>query len=433
MAEMHILDELEQRGLVQDIAHREELQALLAGETVTVYAGYDPTAPSLHVGHLVPTVILSRLQRAGHRPIAVVGGATGMIGDPSGKSDERTLLDRETLMANSEGLKRQLKRFLDFGDRGAGPEQRAVMTNNLDWFDSIGFIEFLRDVGKRLTVNYMMAKDSVRSRLEDREQGISYTEFSYMLLQGYDFVHLAETHGCRLQVGGSDQWGNITAGMELQRKFGREQLHGFTGPLLLDSSGEKMGKTSTGTRIWLDAERTSPYALYQYWLNIDDRDVERFLKIFSWRPLSEIAELVAAHHEAPHRRLGQKALAEEFTAWVHGDDAARRAIAASQVMFGGSLENLSDADLQPLLADVPSSTMARDALAGGIGLVDLLVQTNLAQSKGAARRLIKGGGVYVNNVREADSERMLTTEDLGTESMMILRAGKKKYHLLSVI
>lgn len=428
MSNIHILDELDARGLLQDVSHREELAKLLSSQSISLYAGYDPTAPSLHVGHLIPTIMLARMQKAGHRPIAVVGGATGMIGDPSGKSDERQLLDRDTLAANCEGLRRQLSCFLDFEDKQRG----ALLVNNADWFQSIGFIDFLRDIGKLLTVNYMTAKDSVRSRLEDREQGISYTEFSYMLLQAYDFVHLAEHYGCRLQVGGSDQWGNITAGTELQRKLGRPPLYALTGPLLLDSTGEKMGKTSTGSRIWLDPAKTSPYAFYQYWLNINDADVDRFLRIFSWRSLDEIAEIVAAHAQAQHLREGQRVLAEDFTTWVHGAEATRRAISASRVMFGGSLEDLTDADLEPLRADLPSSTLARDALAAGIDLVDLLVQTELATSKGAARRLIQGGGVYVNNLRVTDPATRLTTHDLGTESMMILRAGKKSYHLVSV-
>lgn len=424
---MPILDELEARGLLQDISHRDELAQTLARETVTVYAGYDPTAPSLHVGNLVPTIILARLQRAGHRPIALVGGATGMIGDPSGKSNERNLLDADTLAANVAAIERQLATFFDFGD---SPTSARVL-DNAQWFTSMGYLEFLRDVGKLLTVNYMMAKDSVRSRLEDRDQGISYTEFSYMLLQAYDFVHLADTQGCRLQVGGSDQWGNITAGVELQRKLGRPPIYGLTAPLLLDATGEKMGKTATGTRIWLDAELTSPYAFYQYWLNSDDADVERLLKIFSWKPLDELAEIMAAHARSPEKRLAQRTLAEDFTTWVHGAEASRGAVAASEVMFGGSLENLTDADLRPLLSELPATSISRDTLAAGIPLVDLLVQTGLAQSKGAARRLLQGGGVYVNNLRITEPGQVLTTADLGTESMMILRAGKKNYHLVS--
>jgi tyrosyl-tRNA synthetase len=305
--------------------------------------------------------------------------------------------------------------------------------NNADWFQPIGFIEFLRDVGKHMTVNYMTAKDSVKTRLSDREQGISYTEFSYMLLQAYDFAHLASTHGCRLQVGGSDQWGNITAGIELARKMGdRPALYGLTAPLLLDSSGQKMGKTSSGTRIWLDPERTSPYAFYQYWLNTDDADVDRFLRLFSWRPLDEIASIVAQHLESPHTRVGQKTLAEDMVKWVHGEEALKRAIGASQVMFGGSLDNLQDADLAPLLTDLPSSELARSELESGVELLELLQSTALAKSKGEARRLVTGGGVYVNNLRASDPAQVLTLGDLGTETMIVLRSGKKKYHIIRV-
>jgi tyrosyl-tRNA synthetase len=424
---MPILDDLQARGLLQDVSHRDELAELLARETVTVYAGYDPTARSLHVGNLVPTVMLARLQRAGHRPIALVGGATGMIGDPTGKSDERNLLDADTLAANAAAIRKQLERFFEFGPGANG----AMMANNADWFRDISYLAFLRDVGKLLTVNYMTAKDSVKSRLEDRASGISYTEFSYMLLQAYDFVHLSEAHGCRLQVGGSDQWGNITAGIELQRKMGRQPIYGLTGPLLLDASGEKMGKTSSGMRIWLDPELTSPYAFYQYWLNTEDADVERLLKIFSWKSLDEIAELVREHAKAPESRLGQRVLAEDFTTWVHGPEATRSAVAASQVMFGGSLENLTDADLRPLLADVPSTAIPHAQLAAGIPFLDLLAQTKLAASKGAARRLVQGGGAYINNIRIGEPEKIVTLEDLGTESMIVLRAGKKSYHIVS--
>ncbi len=428
MSEQGILPELEARGLVQDVSNRDELHEMLERGSVNFYVGYDPTAVSLHIGNLVQITTMARLQQAGHKPICLVGGATGMIGDPSGKSDERNLLDRETLAANLEAIRHQLSKFLTFGD---GPTD-AVMVNNADWFAQFSFLDFLRDVGKLVTVNYMTAKESVRARLQDRDQGISYTEFTYMLLQAYDFVHLAKEHGCRLQVGGGDQWGNITTGMELQRKLGGEQLYGLTTPLLLDQQGKKMGKTASGDTVWLDASLRSPYAFYQYWINTEDADVERFLKIFSLRPLGEIAEIVAAHVEAPHKREGQRMLAEDLTRWVHGDDATRRAVAASQVMFGGAVENLGDADLEPLLADVPSSTLPRDALAAGLPLADLLHQTGLAKSKGAARRLLSGGGAYINNVRVADAARTVTTEDLATESMLVLRAGKKAYHILRV-
>jgi tyrosyl-tRNA synthetase len=424
-----ILAELEARGTVQDVTARDELAALLDRETVPFYIGFDPTGTSLHAGSLVQIALMVRLQRAGHKPYALVGGATGMIGDPSGKSEERQLLDKDTLARNVEAIRAQLARFLEFGD---GPSA-AVMVNNYDWFAGVGYIDFLRDVGKHLTVNYMTAKESVRARLEDRDQGISYTEFSYMLLQAYDFAVLAKQHGCRLQAGGSDQWGNITAGTELYRKLGgKHALYGLTTPLLLDSKGEKMGKTAAGTRIWLDAALTSPYAFYQYWLNVADADVERLLKMFSFRPLAEITAIAAAHAAAPEKRDGQRALADDLTAFVHGAEATRRAVAASQVMFGGSLEGLSDADLAPVLADVPSSELPRSELEAGVGLIDLLVKTELQASKGAARRLLQQGGVYVNNVRVADEAKKVTAADLGTETMIVLRAGKKSYHIVRV-
>jgi tyrosyl-tRNA synthetase len=424
-----ILDELDARGLVQDVTDREGLAKELGAGVVPFYVGYDPTAPSLHAGNLVPTTVLVRLQRAGHKPIILVGGATGMIGDPSGRSDERQLLDTETLEANLAGIREQLSQFVSFGD---GPTD-AVIVNNADWFKPISYIEFLRDVGKHLTLNYMMAKDSVRSRLEDRDQGISYTEFSYMLLQAYDFVHLAREHGCRLQAGGSDQWGNITAGTELFRKLGGgHQIFGLTSPLLLDSRGEKMGKTSTGDRVWLDPERTSPYAFYQYWFNVADADVRKLLLTFSFRTVEEINELADRHDETPGKREGQRALAEDMTTWVHGEDALRKVVAASRVMFGGSLEELDDADLAPLLDTVPSSELARSELDAGIELLELLVRTELAQSKGAARRNVSGGGVYINNVRVEDIARSVTAADLGTETMIVLRSGKKKYHIIKL-
>jgi len=429
MTTLPFLDELDARGQLQDVSDREALAELLAGGRISAYAGYDPTGTSLHIGNLVPTALLVRLQRAGHKPVVLVGGATGMIGDPSGKSEERSLVDLDTIRHNEQCIRAQLSQFLDFGKRASD----AVMVNNHDWFGKISFLDFLRDVGKHLTVNYMTNKESVRARLEDRDQGISYTEFSYMLLQAYDFHVLARDHGCRLQVGGSDQYGNITAGIELHRKLGgAERLFGLTAPLLLDSSGKKMGKTAAGTSVWLDPERTSPYAFYQYWLNVDDADVDRFLRQFSMRPLAEIAEIARAHAEAPHKREGQKALAGDMTSWVHGDEPLRRAIAASQVMFGGSLEDLRDADLEPLLADVPSSTLPRSELEKGVPLVDLLARADLAKSKGAARRLVSGGGVYVNNIRTTEQDRTITTADLGTETMLILRAGKKSYHIVRV-
>ena len=423
---MHILDELEARGLLAESTDRAALREFLAPPGVTFYCGFDPSGTSLHIGSLLPVMLMARLQRAGHRPVALVGGATGMIGDPSGRSDERVLLDQETLARNVAGIRDQLSRFLDFGD---GPHG-AIMVNNADWTESMSYIDFLRDVGKHLTINYMMAKESVRARLEDREQGISYTEFSYMLLQAFDFATLAERHDCRMQIGATDQWGNITAGIELGRKMGRPQLYGLVCPLLLDSQGRKMGKTAAGTSVWLDPARTSPYAMYQYLLNVDDADVGRMLRFYSWRSVEEIAEVERSHAAAPERRIGQRALAEDVTTFVHGEDALRGAVRASQVMFGGSLDELTDDDLRPLLDDVPWSEVARAELERGVQLVDLLVKTRLCDSKGAARKLLQGGGVYVNNQRVSDPAQVVAARDLATESMLVLRAGKKNYHIL---
>jgi tyrosyl-tRNA synthetase len=426
---LEILRDLEDRGLLADCTARDELAHLLNHERVSFYIGFDPTGTSLHVGNLVQIVTMARLQRAGHRPFALVGGATGMVGDPSGKSEERNLLDKDTLEKNVAAIRDQLARFLDFGDGPSG----AVMVNNHDWFAPIGYLEFLRDIGKHITVNYMMAKESVRARLEDRDQGISYTEFSYMLLQAYDFVALARDRGCKLQVGGSDQWGNITAGIELYRKLEGGQLFGLTTKLLLDSRGQKMGKTAAGTRVWLDPQQTSPYAFYQYWLNVEDVDTARLLRIFSSRSLEEIATIEASHGAAPQQRLAQRTLAEDVTTLVHGKIATERAERATRVMFGGSLESLRDEDLEPLLLDVPSTALPKDELARGIDLVDLLARTGLAPSKGAARRLVTGGGIYVNNVRVTDAAASVALGDLATETMLVLRSGKKSYHLVRVM
>ena len=425
---MAVLDELESRGLVQDITNRDTLATLLAQQCVSFYAGYDPTASSLHAGNLIPISVMARLQQAGHKPIVLVGGATGMIGDPSGKNTERQMLDPQTLEHNVGKIRHQLSQFLHFGQGS----NEAIMVNNLDWFRPIRYLDFLRDIGKLITVNYMTAKESVRTRLENPAQGISYTELSYMLLQAYDFVHLSKQHQCRLQIGGSDQWGNITTGIEMQRKLGGPSLYGLVCPLLVDADGNKMGKTSTGNRVWLDPQLTSPYAFYQYWMNILDSDVERLLKAFSFRPLEDIANIVQQHHTATEKRFGQRALARDITCWVHGEKVTQNVVAASEVMFGGSLDNLRDADLQPLLGEIPNTNLSRDELSAGLTLIDVLRLTKLAPSKGAARRLILGGGVYVNNNRRNDPQAVLTTNDLGTEHMMILRAGKKSYHILCV-
>ena len=421
---MHILDELAARGLVADVTDRDALKKLLGDERVTLYAGYDPTFPSMHVGNLVPMIMQARLQRAGHKPIVLIGGATGMVGDPSGKSAERNLLGDDELAANVAGMRSQLSRFLDFAPGPTG----AVLVNNADWTRGVGYLEFLRDIGKYLTINYMMAKDSVRARLEG-EAGISYTEFSYMLLQAFDFVHLAKAHGCRLQVGGSDQYGNITAGCELSRKMGGAQLFGLTAPLLLDSSGQKMGKTSTGERVWLDAERTPPYSFYQYFLNVTDEEASRLLKIFSLRSLEEIGEIVRSHDADRSQRVAQRELARELTTWVHGADETARVEEASRIMFGGSLEGVQERTLELLTKVVPVVEIDRTELENGIALVELLTRT-VAESKSAARRLVQQGGAYVNNVRVTDGERKIGLADLVTPTLLVVRGGRKDYRLV---
>ncbi|MBC7974624.1 MAG: tyrosine--tRNA ligase [Myxococcales bacterium] len=423
---MALLDELNDRGLLADVTDREGLAALLASESVPVYAGYDPTSSSLHVGNLIPTILLKRFQLAGHRPIVLVGGSTGMIGDPSGRSAERNLLDDDTLATNLAGIRAQLSSLLDFDDPATG----ALMTNNADWTRGVSYLEFLRDYGKHLTINYMLGKDSVSNRIES-DAGISYTEFSYMLLQAFDFVQLCELHGCRLQVGGSDQYGNITAGCELQHKRRGPKLFGMTAPLLLDSTGAKMGKTSTGERIWLDPARTPPYAFYQYWLNRNDDEVGRLLRTFSLRPLAEIEELLHAHDADRSKRGAQRELARAMTTWVHGEAAVTRVELASRVMFGGSLEGLTDADLGALAGTVPTVDLPRSELAAGVGIIDLLART-VADSKGAARRLVTQGGAYINNQRIAEVEHQVTIDQLATETMLVVRGGRKDYCLVRV-
>ena len=418
---MKLLEHLAARGLVKDTTDRHALDELLAGAPILFYCGFDPSGPSLHAGSLVPLALMTWLARAGHQPLAVLGGATGMVGDPSGKSSERTLLAADELARNAAAVGAQLARLLP----------GAEVVDNASW-TQMRLLEFLRDVGKHVSVNSMLAKESVRARLEDREQGISYTEFSYMLLQAWDFAHLARARDCRLQVGGSDQWGNITCGIDLARRMGtRAQLHALVTPLLMTASGEKFGKSEAGTSVWLDPAMTSPYAFYQYWLGAADADVERFLLLFTFISLHEIAEVVAAHDADRAARSGQRRLAREVTSWVHGADAARAAGVAAQVLFGGSVDRLTDADLAGL--DVPRSEFPRAELAAGIPILDLLVRTGLADSRSAARRLITQGGAYVNNLKVDDPARSLGLADLATESVLLLRAGKKSFHLVQVI
>ena len=419
---MHILDELQARGMIHQMTHEAELKALLSETSTSFYIGFDPTAKSLHIGSLVPMMAMAHLQRAGHRPIAVVGGATGMIGDPSGRSSERNLQNTDQVEENLQGIRQQLQQFLSFDGDNA-----AELVNNADWTEQISYIDWLRDVGKYLTVNYMMAKESVRRRLEDRDQGISYTEFSYMLLQAHDFLHLYRAKGCKLQAGGSDQWGNITAGTDLIHKAEGGQAFGITFPLVTSASGEKFGK-SAGNAVWLDPEMTSPYTFYQYWMQSDDNDVERYLKLFTFLPLAEIEAIAQAHAQQPEAREGQRRLAEEVTRIVHGAEALRKAQLASEVLFGREIKGLSDADLAGIFPDVPSTQFSVSQL-GEMTLVQLLKDTGLASSNGEARRLLQGGGVYLNNTKCSDPQLILDHQHLASETTMVVRSGKKKYHL----
>lgn len=418
---MSIINELQWRGLIHQCTDLETVKKELNQPTI-LYAGFDPTADSLHVGSLLPLMMLRRFQLAGHRPIALVGGATGMIGDPSGKSAERSLLSKDILERNVEGIKAQMARFLDFT-----PGSGAILVNNFDWMQSFSFLDFLRDVGKNFPVNVMLAKDSVRNRLENSDSGLSYTEFSYMLLQAFDFVHLAKNYGCKLQIGGSDQWGNITAGIDLGRRMLGLSLLGLTNPLLTTSDGRKMGKTEQGT-VWLDANRTSPYQLYQYFINVADADVLLALRFLSDVDEAEYRALEAGMSTQPG--AAQRRLAQSVTRLVHGDAGLASAVRASEYLFGGEIDRLSDNELLSIFADVPSQTVSRELLSQGLGIVDALVLVALSQSKGKARQLIESGGVYINNRRCDSVDRVLTANDLASESVIVLRTGKKKYSLL---
>ena len=423
-----IFADLQWRGLIHQTTADDSLPSWLESGSRTLYAGFDPTADSLHVGSLLPLMMLRRFQKAGHRPIAIVGGATGMIGDPSGKSAERNLLSEEALQANLAGIEAQMRHVLDF-DCG---EQSAVLANNNDWMKEFSYTEFLRDVGKNFPISVMLTKDSVKSRLGS-EAGLSYTEFSYMLLQAYDFVHLNKEYGCELQIGGSDQWGNVTAGIDLGRRMLSAQLYGMTCPLLTKSDGSKMGKTETGA-IWLSAERTSPYQFYQYWIRVEDADVSKCLRFLTELSHEEITALDAAREEAPHQRASQKKLAEQLTLLIHGQAGLDQATQATEIFFGAEIENLKDADLLQIFADVPNSSFSMDQLGGeGLGLIDAVVAAGLQQSKGKARKMIEQGSIYVNNRRNDDLNHRLTAADLASESTIILRSGKKNYAVLKFV
>ena len=420
-----LFSEFEWRGMV--VESTEGARDLLAREQVTAYIGFDPTASSLHVGSLLVIMALARLQRFGHRPIAIAGGGTGMIGDPSGKSQERTLLSLEQIEVNLRGIKTQLAHFLDFD----APNNAARIVNNADWLTRLNLMEFLRDIGKYFTVNYMLAKESVKRRLE-QEEGISYTEFTYLMLQAYDFLTLYDRYGCRLQMGGSDQWGNITAGCDLIRKLRGAQAHGLVLPLVTTSSGVKFGKTEAGT-IWLDPQRTSPFRFYQFWLNTDDRDVVGYLKYFTFLDEQAIAALERAVAEAPEAREAQRVLAHDVTRAVHGQEAVARAERASALLFGEGITELKADEVLAVLEDAPSSESSDQRFrADGVPIAELLSSTGLASSKSEAARLVRSGGVYVNNRRITDERKRLTQDEAIEGAVFVLGKGQRQKHVIKL-
>lgn len=416
----NLITEFTERGLVHQTTDNNSLHEWLATPGRRIYAGFDPTADSLHVGHLVAIILLRRVARAGHEPIALIGGATGMIGDPSGRSEERNLLSRETLAANITAVGNQIKDLLE------STNQTVHIVNNADWMRGVGYLEFLRDVGKHVPLSQMLGKDSVKSRL-DREGGLSYTEFSYMLLQAWDFVHLADEYNCCVQIGGSDQWGNITAGIELGRRLRGHNLHGITCPLLTKADGSKMGKTASGA-VWLDPSRTSPYRFYQYWMNLSDTDAKTCLYRLTELPLEECESLIKEQETNPAARTIQRRLAEELTQLVHSSDGLHSAQQATAAFFGAAIDNLTDDALTDIFADVPSHKFSLMALSGdGLSLVEVMAATKLAASRSAARRTIEQGGAYINNIRVSDSTYHIKTADLSGRTAIVLRSGKKSY------
>ncbi|HEX3565525.1 MAG TPA: tyrosine--tRNA ligase [Acidimicrobiales bacterium] len=422
-----LAEDLRFRGLVHQMTDT-ALGGRLDNDHLTVYSGFDPTADSLHVGHLLQICTLRRLQLAGHHPIALAGGGTGFIGDPGGKSTERALLTPEELAHNVQGIRSQLERFLDFGS-GAG-DVRATVADNSDWLAGMGLFDFLRDVGKHFTVNQMVAKESVKARLDRDGEGISFTEFSYMLLQAYDFLRLFDEFGCRLQIGGSDQWGNITMGIDLVRKLRHTEVWGLTSPLVLKADGTKFGKSETGT-VWLDAARTSPYQLYQFFIRCEDSVVGSYLRYFTFLPHDQLAALDADTADHPERRQAQRVLAREVTSLVHGAAEMERAEGAASALFGEGIVELDEPTLLDLFAEAPSTSVPRAQLEGdGLSLVDLLVETGMVPSKGRARTTVEQGGAYVNNRRQTDAKATLRSTDLLAGGYVVLRRGRKDYHLL---
>ena len=426
----NFVEELQWRGMIHDVMPGTE--EMLQKEMVSAYVGIDPTADSLHIGHLVGVMMLKHFQAAGHRPIALIGGATGMIGDPSGKSQERNLLDEEALRHNEHALKEQLSRFLDFESER---ENKALLVNNYDWMKDFSFLEFIRDVGKHLTVNYMMAKDSVKKRIgEDSKTGMSFTEFSYQLVQGYDFFYLNQNYNCKLQMGGSDQWGNITTGTELIRRKSSGEAYALTCPLITKADGGKFGKTESGN-IWLDAQRTSPYKFYQFWLNTSDEDAEKYIKIFTMLTKEEVSALIEQHQVAPHVRVLQKRLAEELTIMVHGEEALQSAIDASQILFGkGTTEQLKKLDEATFLAvfeGVPQSELKKADLQEPL-LTILSKKSGIFKSNGEARRMVKENAVSVNKTK-INEQFSFSEHDLIQGKYILVQKGKKNYYILRIV
>ena len=427
---MNFVEELRWRGMLHTMMPGTE--ELLAKEQVTAYLGIDPTADSLHIGHLCGVMMLRHLQRCGHKPLALVGGATGMIGDPSGKSAERNLLDEETLRHNQECIKKQLAKFLDFD---SNEPNKAELVNNYDWMKDFTFLDFAREVGKRITVNYMMAKDSVQKRLNgEARDGLSFTEFTYQLIQGYDFLYLNTHKNCKLQMGGSDQWGNMTTGTELIRRTTGAEAYALTCPLITKADGGKFGKTESGN-VWLDPRYTSPYKFYQFWLNVSDDDAARYIKIFTSLSREEIEALIAEHAEAPHLRVLQKRLAKEVTIMVHSEEDYNAAVEASGILFGNAtsevLHKLDEATLLAVFEGVPQFEVSRDLLAGGVKAVDLLAEhTAVFASKGEMRKLVQGGGVSLNKEKLAAFDQVITTSDLVADKYLVVQRGKKNYYLV---
>ncbi|WP_353419895.1 tyrosine--tRNA ligase [Staphylococcus delphini] len=414
-----LLEELSWRGLVYQQTDEEGIEALLNKEEVKIYCGADPTADSLHIGHLLPYLTLRRFQEAGHRPIVLVGGGTGMIGDPSGKSEERVLQTEAQVDKNVRGIQKQMEQLFDFN-----VENGPILVNNFDWLSQISLIEFLRDYGKHVGVNYMLGKDSIQTRLET---GISYTEFTYTILQAIDFGHLNRVHDCKIQIGGSDQWGNITSGIELMRRmYGGTDVYGFTIPLVTKADGKKFGKSESGT-VWLDPEKTSPYEFYQFWINTTDDDVIKFLKYFTFLSKADIEALEKSVVEEPHLRKAQTTLAEEVTRFIHGEDALAEAQRISQALFKGDLKSLSAEEIKAGFKDVPQVTLSNETT----NLVDALVETKISSSKRQAREDITNGAIYINGERQQDLEYTLSSDDRYDDTFTIIRRGKKKYFMVN--